>query len=282
MKNLIFGLFFFGILLQSCEKNSNNKSDLLVVEGFLFEDEQVDSIRLVKSLPFESVDTVYSVVDDAEIKIRNNGQEYKLNNIGNGYYSYPGTDLAIAEEQTYSLEIDYGGSVITSSTTVPKKTSVVSISADVITIDTVMSFRPGGPGFGDDNSVTVNWENPDKNYYYIVIESTDPEAEDIVMGNSGTSFPGGFPGGRQTRFMFRSEPFIGDTYTINSRTLQKYGEHTVRVYSVNEEYANLYENRSQDSRNLSEPVTNIKNGLGIFTAFSYAEIKFDVKNTYRE
>jgi len=35
-------------------------------------------------------------------------------------------------------------------------------------------------------------------------------------------------------------------------------------------------------RNLSEPVTNVKNGLGIFTAFSYDEVAFYVKNKYRE
>jgi hypothetical protein len=101
-------------------------------------------------------------------------------------------------------------------------------------------------------------------------------------GGFGSS--GGF-GGQGPRpnmiFRFRSEPFIGNSYIINSRTLEKYGKHTIKIYSVNEEYANLYENRSQDSRNLSEPVTNIKNGLGIFTAFSYDEVAFYVTNKYR-
>jgi hypothetical protein len=51
----------------------------------------------------------------------------------------------------------------------------------------------------------------------------------------------------------------------------------VKVYRVNQEYVDLYENRQQDSRNLTEPLTNIKNGLGIFTAFSYAQAYFYVK-----
>jgi hypothetical protein len=95
-----------------------------------------------------------------------------------------------------------------------------------------------------------------------------------------SNFQGGMeivPGGN---FFFRSSPFQGDLYTINTRSLEKYGRHRVKVYHVNQEYADLYENREQDSRSLTEPLTNIKNGLGIFTAFSYSEVYFDVKNEY--
>jgi hypothetical protein len=45
---------------------------------------------------------------------------------------------------------------------------------------------------------------------------------------------------------------------------------------VNQEYADLYENRQQDSRNLTEPLSNVNNGLGIFTAFSYDVAYFEV------
>jgi len=41
-----------------------------------------------------------------------------------------------------------------------------------------------------------------------------------------------------------------------------------RVYKVNQEYADLFVFGTQDSRNLNEPLTNIKNGLGIFAGFS--------------
>jgi len=42
----------------------------------------------------------------------------------------------------------------------------------------------------------------------------------------------------------------------------------VSVYRVNQEYADLYEGRRQDSRDLNEPSTNIENGLGVFSAFN--------------
>ena len=50
--------------------------------------------------------------------------------------------------------------------------------------------------------------------------------------------------------------------------LRDLGRHTVTVYRVNGEYAQLYENRTQDSRDLNEPPSNIVGGLGVFSAFN--------------
>ena len=52
--------------------------------------------------------------------------------------------------------------------------------------------------------------------------------------------------------------------------------HQVRVYRVTEEYAALEAFRIQNLDELSEPPTNIENGLGIFTAFSSAVVEFEV------
>ena len=58
--------------------------------------------------------------------------------------------------------------------------------------------------------------------------------------------------------------------------IKQYGLHRIKVFRVNEEYANLYESVEQDSRDLNEPLTNIKNGLGIFTAFSCETVFLNV------
>jgi len=55
-----------------------------------------------------------------------------------------------------------------------------------------------------------------------------------------------------------------------------YGRHRVILYRVNEEYANLYENRNQDSRDLNEPPSNIEGALGVFSAFNSVAAEFDV------
>jgi len=280
MKKIFF--FVFPLIFLSCEKLSNSNNDnQLVLNGYLYQDEKVDSIHLVKSLPFSSQDTIYEPVEDAIATITWNNQDYILNDIGNGYYSYIGDELHISIGEVYLIKIDYNGMVLTSSTKVPAKTTIEPISDNTILIDTVRTFGPPQDTGNTTGELQFTWDNPDKNYFYVVIESTDMTAGSIVMGGSN-NFPG-FPGGGDNPgvFRLRSQPFIGSSYTVNSRILTNYGKHVIKVYSVNQEYANLYENRTQDSRSLSEPVSNVSNGLGIFTAFSYAEATFYVKNKDR-
>ncbi len=282
MKRHIIILIPFLLIFASCEKTSVSDFDnLLVLEGYLFQDEKVDSIHLSKCLSFASEDTVYTPVNDAEISIIWNNSKYLLGNTGNGYYSYHGSDLFINEGDTYSIEVLYNGQITTSTTIVPKKTSINNLINNVIAIDTVFTFGPPQFTETDQEGLEIIWSNPDNRYFYVIIESADSASPGIEMGVGDGMF-GGMRPPQNMMFRFRSEPFISDRYFINSRILEKYGKHVVKVYSVNEEYANLYENRSQDSRNLSEPVTNVQNGLGIFTAFSYAEEIFYVKNKYTD
>lgn len=280
MKKIIALAIPLVLIFASCEKSTITDVDnLLVLEGYLFQNEKVDSIHLTKCLSFATEDTVYTPVDGAQISLNWNNQQYLLKNIGNGYYSYFGDNLLIEEANIYSIEINYNGQIITSSTKVPKKTSIHPLTETTVYIDTVFTFGPPQSAGTEEGALEIIWDNPDNSYYYIVIESADSTASDIIMGDN--DFFDYFDISPRI-FRFKSEPFIGDRYTINPRMLEKYGTHIVKVYSVNEEYANLYENRTQDSRALSEPITNVKNGLGIFTAFSYAEVSFYVKNKYRD
>lgn len=282
MKRYITLLLPCLLIFASCEKISVSDFDnLLVLEGYLFQDEKVDSIHLSKCLSFASEDTVYTPVDDAEITITWDNNKFLLVNAGNGYYNYNGSDLFIQEGDTYSIEVMYNGQITTSTTVVPKKTSINELTDNVITIDTVFTFGPPQFTGTEQEGLEIIWNNPDNRYFYVLIESADSASASIEMGVGDGRF-GGMRPPQNMIFRFRSEPFIGDRYFINSSMLEKYGKHLVKVYSVNEEYANLYENRSQDSRNLSEPVTNVQNGLGIFTAFSYAEKVFYVKNKYSD
>jgi hypothetical protein len=267
-----------GLLHLSCEteEKTNSASSQVVLEGYLFQNEPVDSIHLTLSLPFESTDTVYLPVNDAIVTIQWNNEVYVLESVGNGYYNYMGDSLMVSERQSYSISVKYDDREISSSTNVPTIPTGITLTDTILYVDTTFTFGP--PEDNEQSGVDVSWDNPDNSYYYIVIESADSNAADIVLEDS--NFPGGMeivPGGN---FFFRSSPFQGDFYTINTRSLEKYGRHRVKVYHVNQEYADLYENREQDSRSLTEPLTNIRNGLGIFTAFSYSEVYFYVKNKF--
>ena len=63
-----------------------------------------------------------------------------------------------------------------------------------------------------------------------------------------------------------SEPFRDKRYIVNWDQLPYYGHYRVKVVAVNREYVELLLTRNQDSRDLNEPISNIDNGLGIFTA----------------
>ena len=78
------------------------------------------------------------------------------------------------------------------------------------------------------------------------------------------------------RFRFVSEPTDGTSISFIAGTLESFGTYSVKVYHINQEYADLYENREQDSRDLNEPPSNITNALGVFSAFNSQEVFFEV------
>ena len=175
--------------------------------------------------------------------------------------------LKIESGNKYFIEILQGEDVISAETTVPQTPDSMKLSPSLIEIDPDLTpWEMRQTGIAD---IEVTWANPDGDYFYVLVENIEYDPEDIEFGFSG------FKGGRNFRFL--SQPFITDTYIIRVfLSVQQYGTHRVRLYSVNQEYADLYENREQDSRNLTEPLSNVENGLGIFTAFSYDEAFFEV------
>jgi hypothetical protein len=286
MKRLTVRIIYFLAVISvfSCTNNeiTQNKDNLLVLEGYLYQGSPVDSIHLTKAVTFNSGDTIYPPVNDASVYISWNNKKYNLDNINNGFYKYSGIDLDIKVGEKYSISILYKGKETTSSTVVPSIPQKINISGTTLSVDTTFSFIKPGTIVEETGNLKITWDNPTNDYFFAVIENTDPNAPDIKYA-TGDFQGGGFgglgggprPGGM---FIFRSSPFKGNEYTVNSRSLKKYGKHAVKIYRVNQEYADLYDNRVQDSRNLTEPITNVKGGLGIFTAFSYAKTEFTVVN----
>jgi len=71
-------------------------------------------------------------------------------------------------------------------------------------------------------------------------------------------------------------PSTDTTLTVNGALLPSYGPYMVKIYKVNQEYADLYESEEQDSRDLNEPPSNIINARGIFSAFASDSVAFEV------
>jgi len=109
------------------------------------------------------------------------------------------------------------------------------------------------------SNIEARWDNPQEDLYFMVVESADDTFIPI--------FPQQVLDALET-FRFVSEPTDESALTFLAGTLVSFGSYSVEVFHINQEYAELYENRTQDSRDLNEPPSNITNGLGVFSAFN--------------
>ena len=242
-------------------------TDLLVVEAYLFAGEPVDDIRLTGTVPLS--DTVEAPpVNDAQVALLKNGIRYALVSSGDGYYRYAGADLAVLAGDTFRIEVARLETLVTAQTVVPESPVHVAVDGDTLWVPDFSTGFGRPPSFDQERSqLAVTWDNPDQLLHFVVVEGPEDSAETIMP----EEFPQVFG-----RFRFLTEPTSSEYYFINMMALRYVGRHVVRVYRVNAEYAQLYENRMQDSRDLNEPPSNIVGGLGVFSAFNSDSAFFQV------
>jgi Domain of unknown function (DUF4249) len=281
MRNIIMAVLIIAFF-SGCEKEplSNGHSDLIVVEGYLYAGQPVDSIRLSQVVYFNSPDTLFRGVSNATVSILTNGTTFNLQpSVRQGYYYYPGNDLAVKKGETYTLNIIYGSQSVTSQTTVPDGASGLRISENTLWVDTTMTMRELR-----DSSLLVSWNNPDKDYYFVILENKDSILTPITVTSNFGGFGYGGSGGTGAGTInlarrFQTRPIQDSLYRVSLfSTVGNYGNYEFKLYKVTKDYASLYQSRTQNSINLNEPYTNITNGLGIFTAFSVCDsLSFEVK-----
>ncbi|MEP2025449.1 MAG: DUF4249 family protein [Reichenbachiella sp.] len=261
-------LVFIGII--SCEDVPDFEPDdtIPVVEAFLYVDDPVDDIKITKVIPFAS-GISDSEVNGLEIEITWNGTSYALVNAesGGGRYSYPGDDLQITSGETYEINFVYEGDVISSSTTVPAVPTGLDLSTASITLPQLIDiFDVIELASDQNNSVSVEWDNPNGDYYFLVIENMESSPESIDLNNI-----------LDFNFEFVSTPTQDSFFTmIPFIHYNQFGTHRIILYHVNEEYALLYETIEQDSRDLNEPFTNITNGVGILSGFASDTVYLEI------
>ncbi len=264
---LISCMFFL-----SCEKDVLQQSepvDLVVVEAYLYAGENVDNIYLTALLPYGGADTVFQVISDAEITLTHNENSYQLEPADSaGFYRYTRTDLEIIKGEKYQIEFDYFNKTITAETTVPTPPTGITISNTAIYIDEDELLANPREFIQNLPQIELDWDESGDDYFYVLVENIEQNPINIELGVIGQKF---------SNFQFISKPVKVNSYRLMPLIIiQQYGTHLIRVFKVNKEYADLYESMEQDSRNLNEPLTNITNGLGIFTAFSCDSVYFEV------
>ncbi|MFT5143261.1 MAG: hypothetical protein ACI80V_001652 [Rhodothermales bacterium] len=279
MNKLIYTCLLAAFLLIGCDSAGSSEAEQqLVVEAFLFTGEPVNNVRVTEAIPLSSLvegDSLEIPVNDATMRLRRGAEVFQLvSSDGDGNYHYPDGDLVVGVGETFVLEVERGGESITAQTTVPAFPEDVGLSRSTLEVAVFQpgggrpGGPPGGPGQVQDAATTVNWENPNGDLFFVIVESQltgDPEyiLPDFIRDR--------FAGFRQV-----NEPTNLNVHDVNARQLEVFGDHRVVVYRINKEYADLYENREQDSRDLNEPATNIQGGLGVFSAFAGTSVSFTV------
>ena len=256
-----------GLLITSCTGSNPvvTEGDDIVVQAYLFAHEPVDDNRLTSTVALDAESGQSPPVNDAQVALVKGSQRYALTPSpgDSGYYHYPGNDLFVEEGDHFTLEIQHNNRLITGETVVPEPPVNVALSSTVLDL-----FDPADSQFGtfpdlESLTVEVSWDNEEGALFYLVIENIeqDPEAIEISFKRPQD---------------FISQPTQQDSFRINQGMVTHLGRHLVHIYRINQEYADLYESREQDSRDLNEPLTNINNSLGVFSAFNSQTVLFEV------
>jgi len=253
-------------LINSCNQESVEQTETktTIVEGYLSAGNPVDSLRVTQSFSYGQVEEEIITLNDLNIRITNDNNQFELTSIGNGYYQ--NTNLIIDAGKNYQLEIERGGKIISADTYVPEY-NATSISTTQVGLKKIVAgvFPTGGIIIPD--PVEVSWNNENGDYYYVLIKNieTDPE----YVNENIAQFDG--------QLQFISEPLISDFYAIRTqRELLQFGTYQIIVFRVNPEYAALYESSGSSTLSLEEPPSNIVNGLGIFTGVSSDTLYLEV------
>ena len=269
-KYFLISLFFvFGF---SCDKVTETDPKF-VIEAFIFAGESVGNFKIKEQIGIKELAGNEVLISDAEVILVKDGLEYTLDYDGE-VYNYSGNDLVVESGDLFGLEVTVGDRTATAETIVPESTKGLTISDTEVIVPTLIL------SFGLINQLrelffnarlTAKWDNPNDELHFIAVEPVIAEGNPI--------FPEGFPDDATeflSSFKFAPQALEVDTFSIIGIAFENYGRHRAKVYRVNQEYADLFNNPEQDSRDLTAPPSNVVNGFGIFSAFAADSVFFDI------
>ncbi len=256
------------ILFIGCDDATDiDDGKRLIVEGYLYEGRPVRGIKISELVPLISDEQESYRVENAHVIIRaSDGREYELSDDQTEPGSYFSDELIIARGLIYELEVQFDNQRVFATTSVPSSPTGLEISSDTIEIAQINEFTDI-INQRDREDISIGWENDEGNPYFVKVENR--QGTELIFN---LSLPDGF----ENAFEFITEPTTSDSYFLRGTVLERYGTHDVILFSLNQEYADLYNTSGEDSRSFSEPLTNIENGLGIFTAFSSDTVQFTI------
>ena len=261
MKNILYTILI-STLAIACTKNEVRVISTLqmpVVESYLIAGGPI-SVKLSLPVSVNEDATNPTYIDGQTVVVYINNVPSTLKGIGNGIYQ--DTTKIVKEGNDYKLSFTYNNMPISAETIVPSKPIGFTESAASLAIPQFGSRFT--PGMTFPSPVVYSWTNNDQSYYFIAakcIEST------LVSISSDTA---------NQRPRFSRPPTQENTASLSFNSFSYYGLYHVYLYKANIEYAALYNSTGTSSLNITNPVTNIQNGFGIFTSFGVDSLILNV------
>jgi hypothetical protein len=267
MKNIL--LIFLIVLLIGCETEETiyqTTKSRPVFECFINPETDSVQVKIFEIIPYHiEDDTISDPISGLEVWLSTGTSDtFMLDENTSGTYEISLTEMGAAPRDSLFLETSIDGYIITAQSWLPPKPVDVTISDDAIYFD---SDNPMGM-ISNDN-ITVSWENEEEAYYYVSILNIedDPEPVNDMFEEMEEDMPK----------MQQAPPSVADQYEVRRRNLMYFGTYRIVVFRVNAEFANLFDNPTMSSVTLTEPPSNLENGLGIFTAYSTDTVYLEVK-----
>lgn len=272
MKNFSI-IAFISLLFYSCNPVPEVVNDNYVIEAYLFSKEPVREVDIKTLIPLSEPEGKSKPIESANVTINKGDKSYVLTyNSSTRKYDYLGNDLTILPQDILGLKVDVNGREAIATTNVPTPPVNIQSSKDQMVIPTINSgldFLNGDPLA--DAEIIVTWSNPKNELHYTVIEFRSNLLRPILPSDVQKVVDGILED-----FAIITVPSTDTVLTVNGALLPSYGPYMIKIYKVNQEYADLYESEEQDSRDLNEPPSNIINARGIFSAFASDSVAFEV------
>jgi len=237
-------------------------TDAPVIESYIVEGDTVITVKISSLLPFtEDGEVAQQPIENLNVVVSHNGTEYNLTEISSGVYQQGG--ILIGAGDNFEMNIDYNGAIISATTSIPEVPTSFQLSVNTLYLERVLEGEMGAAFF---DPLEVSWDNNTGDYYFLTIEYTE-SSQDLINGNFASAE---LPNETTTSII------NSNVHNLGFRELYFFGTYRIVLHHVNEEYAELFENISQNSQNLTNPVTNVNNGWGIFTGVSSKTVYLEV------
>ncbi|EDM34487.1 hypothetical protein PBAL39_10835 [Pedobacter sp. BAL39] len=261
MQRLMMLLLLLGAMFSSCKKEANVEADYTrpVVQAYL-----VPGLPLRMKVYYQKYleDTIsYGYpMKGLQPTVSDGITTVRLLETADGVYEYADAGF-VQDHKTYTLNFSYLDKVISAQTTVPD--APVGFTASAVSQEVpAFSFGTTPATFVP---VTFSWSNPGAAAHFLMrFRNT---TDDPVRTDS-----------RNDAAYADTEVLLGTavTYQTQQMTFRFLGDYQVLLYHINQEYSDAISSSGGTSLNLTNPSTNIVNGLGIFTAMKADSLSLHV------